>query len=148
MGIDNNAIDISEIDEDLLFLFLKIYNEKSYVEKFFSIFSLEYFSSGLGVGSTILKIGKTLSKWLNPVNYLISGFNVFNGYQKDGKQFGENFIKAIYYEIRSHVGSKAGAKAGAIVGSYFMPGVGSAIGGVVGGMVGGIVGRLILKKEE
>ena len=148
MGIDNNAIDISEFYEDLFFLFLKIHNEKSYVGKFSSIFSPKYFSSGLKGGSTILKIGKTLSKWLNPVNYLISGFNVFNGYQKDGKQFGENFIKAIYYEIRSHVGSKAGAKAGAIVGSYFMPGVGSAIGGVVGGMVGGIVGRLILKKEE
>ena len=112
-----------------------------------SSISPKYYKSGWGGGSRAhiktyksAKLGNTFSKVATPIGMTISGYNIYNGYKKDGYQWGDNSNKAAISEIGSWAGAESGAFAGAAFGSACCPGVGTVIGGFIGGVAGGIGG--------
>ena len=112
-----------------------------------SKFSPKYYKSGWGGGSRAhiktyksAKLENAFSKATTPIGMTISGYNIYNGYKKDGYQWGDNSNKAAISEIGSWAGAESGAFAGAAFGSACCPGVGTVLGGVIGGVAGGIGG--------
>ena len=76
---------------------------------------------------------------------IIGGIKVFNGYKKDGGQFGYNAnfagAGATGGVIGGWAGAEAGAAVGAAVGVWFV-GVGAVPGAIIGGFLGGLAGGL------
>ena len=110
-------------------------------------FSPKYYKSGWGGGSRAhiktyksAKLENAFSKATTPIGMTISGYNIYNGYKKDGYQWGDNSKKATISEVGSWAGAEGGAFVGASFGSACCPGVGTVIGGVIGGVAGGIGG--------
>ena len=110
-------------------------------------FSPKYYKSGWGGGSRVhiktyksAKIGKVVSKAATPIGLVLSGYNIYKGYEEDGYQWGDNSKKATISEAGSWAGAEGGAMAGAAMGSACCPGVGTVVGGVIGGVIGGIAG--------
>ena len=154
-------------DNIFLFLFSKINDIRGDVGKGLSklkgsfrlvkdnCFSPKYYNSGWRGGSrakittyNTSKFWKNLSKASNPLSYVMSGFNIFNGFSEDGNQIGENCKETICSEIGSYIGAEAGGKAGTFIGSLFMPGVGSAIGGIAGSIIGRIGGEILTSQAR
>jgi hypothetical protein len=76
---------------------------------------------------------------------VIGGFQVYNGYQMDGGQFGYNANVAGASATGSIVGGWAGAEAGIYIGGSIgalFGGVGAVPGAIIEGFVGGIAGSL------
>ena len=165
--MDDDYNDIDNSNNIFLFLFSKINDFRGDVGKGLSelkgtlrltkgnIWSPKYYISGWRGGSrakittyNISKFGKNLSKASNPLSYVMSGYNIFNGFSEDGNQIGENCKETIYSEVGSYIGAEAGGKVGTYIGSLFMPGVGSAIGGIAGSIIGRIGGEFLASEAR
>ncbi|WP_373733272.1 hypothetical protein [Bacteroides heparinolyticus] len=86
-------------------------------------------------------------KWAGRVNVaatvIIGGVAVYNGYQKDGEQFGYNANRAGASVIGGLLGGWTGAEVGAVIGAgvgVWFGGIGAVPGAIIGGFVGGLVG--------
>lgn len=70
-------------------------------------------------------------------------YQTYDGYQRDGGQFGYNAQRAAAGAAGGLAGGLAGAKAGAAIGAgigAFFGGVGAIPGSVIGGFIGGVGG--------
>lgn len=91
-------------------------------------------TEGLGSGA-----GRFASRALGPLGLVLDGVSLFDAWNADGGQAGENFKETAGGVVGGVVG---GAAVGAALGSV-VPGVGTVIGGVIGGIAGSIGGEWI-----
>ena len=89
----------------------------------------------------------TVGKILRPIGFAIDAYRLYDAYQKDGGQFGQNFQLTAGSVAGAWAGGVAGAwaggKAGAAIGGVIgsiIPGAGTAAGAAVGGLIGAVVG--------
>ena len=80
----------------------------------------------------LTKVGNMVTKVTGPVGHMLNGFNIYNGYLQDGRQFGYNTALA----VGSFVGGWIGANVGIWAGSY----AGGVVGGIPGAIIGGATG--------
>jgi hypothetical protein len=100
-----------------------------------------------GLTAVMVNSGKTIGRYSVPAGVVISAGQVYNGYKKDGNQFGYNAQKATAGTIGGMVGAWAGFRAGAWVGfesgfeiGLYFEGVGAIPGAIIGGIGGGLGG--------
>jgi len=97
-----------------------------------------------GLTAAMVNGGKTIVRYSGPAGVIISAGQVYNGYRKDGNQFGYNAQKATAGAVGETIGAWAGFKFGAWAGfetgfevGLCFEGIGAIPGAVIGGIIGG-----------
>ncbi|HEY5405516.1 MAG TPA: RHS repeat-associated core domain-containing protein [Ginsengibacter sp.] len=117
-----------------------------------SEFSFKYYSSGWSGGSRagistyeVAGFGEGLAKGSIVAGVVLGGINVYEGYEKDGGNYGTNAQLATGNAVGGIVGGWAGAETGAAIGASFgvwFGGAGAVPGAIIGGIFGGIYGGI------
>ena len=98
----------------------------------------------------LTKVGNMVTKVTGPVGYMLSGFNIYNGYLQDGRQFGYNTALAVGSFVGGWIGASVGLRAGSLAGVTVggIPGaiIGGATGGTAGAFAGSEMGIMIADK--
>lgn len=102
----------------------------------------------------ITKGARIANKFLRPISIAVDAYRLYDAYQKDGGEFGQNFKTTTGGIAGAWAGATAGAWAGAKTGAWAGGIIGSAIpfagtaagaaaGGLVGGLIGGGIGAIV-----
>ena len=92
----------------------------------------------------LTKVGNMVTKVTGPVGHMLNGFNIYNGYLQDGRQFGYNTALAVGSFVGGWIGASVGLRAGSLAGVTVGGVPGAIIGGATGGTAGAFAGSEIM----